>query len=105
MNRVMPLIREKRVFLLSCQLLVKLSRANLLTAHKLKAAQALSLLTETEDFNAHTGQYYMADDIALLIDLRDGLLSELMRDFSNRYALMKMLMFLLLMLMHQLEYP
>lgn len=83
--RIMPLIREKKVFILSCQLLLKLSKANLLTAHKLKAAQALALLTETEDFSTHTAQYYSADDCsAVLVELREGLLSELMKDFSNR---------------------
>jgi len=83
-HRIMPLIRERRVFILSCQLLSKFSKANLLTAHKLKAAQALALLTETEDFSTHTGQYYSADDTTVLIELREGLLSELMRDFTNR---------------------
>ena len=84
-HRIMPLIREKRVFILSCQLLLKLSKANLLTAHKLKAAHALALLTETEDFSTHTAQYYSADDCSVvLIELRDGLLNDLMKDFSNR---------------------
>jgi hypothetical protein len=81
----MPLIREKKVFILSCQLLLKLSKTNLLTAHKLKAAHALAMLTETEDFSTHTAQYYSADDCSVvLIELRDGLLNDLMKDFSNR---------------------
>ena len=61
----MPQIRERKIFMLGVKALCHYCRASsgaggqaFLTAHRLKACQALALLSETEDFCTYKEQYY-----------------------------------------------
>ncbi len=59
----------------------------LLKVHKLKAAEALALLAETEYFTTYRGQFIDgegSDDVAKLLEFKEIFLTDLMTDFENR---------------------
>ena len=55
-NRVMPIVRERGIFMLLIRVLNQFCNpieGSIQKLHRLKAAETLSLLVETEDFNTH----------------------------------------------------
>ena len=81
--RIMPLMRERRVFMQAVKLLNLLGH-NVLKAHRLIACQALSLIVDTEDFITHKDSYYSNDDVDSMIELKENIVQDLMSDFDNR---------------------
>lgn len=93
-HRVMPQIRERKIFILGVKALCHYCRVSrsagaqaFLTAHRLKACQALALLAETEDFCTYKEQYYNNSEVDAMLELRDGCLAELSKDFEARKTL------------------
>lgn len=82
--RVLPLIRERNIFMLSVQTLCMIGKY-LLRAHKLKAAEALSLLAESEDFVTYRPEYIQTQqDVDILLEFKETVLADLITDFENR---------------------
>jgi hypothetical protein len=82
----MPLVRERKIFLLGARTILQLEK-HLLFAHKLKAAQALAAICESEHYATYTDAYIdpsNAADVQLLSDLKDVVLVDLTKDFANK---------------------
>jgi hypothetical protein len=83
----MPLIRERGIFMLSARVLNMCSAA-LLQSHRLKVAEALSLMADTEDFGTYRTIYIPSKmDVEVLIQLKDNCLAELTKDFDHKRLL------------------
>ena len=52
--------------------------------HRLVAAQALSLMVDTEDFLTHKSEYYANEDVEALLQLKENVLQDLMSDLDAR---------------------
>lgn len=87
--RIMPAIRDRRIFMTAVQVLLMFGTA-ILTAHRLKACEALSLLVQTEDYVTLPTQYYdtiNAKEINCLLDFREQIIPPLMVDFESKKAI------------------
>lgn len=85
----MPFIRERRIFLKAMAVLINFG-SSILTIHRFKAAEALSLLAQSEDFVTHPNQYYdihNSKEMNIMLDFRERVLTGLMTDFESRKAL------------------
>ena len=82
-DRIMPLIREKRILMLSIHFL-NLYHKDLLTVHILKASEALSLLVDTDDFKTYR-DVYIADvhDAKSLLIFKTSCLDKIL-DFQSK---------------------
>lgn len=91
--QVMPLIRERRLFMMGVQALcnyctiVGNDGTRLLLAHKLKAGEALAALCDTEDFSTYKDQHYSNSDVEVLVELKEICLDELAKDYENKKKL------------------
>lgn len=87
-HRMMPLIRERGLFMMAVRLLCYYGRltgsSTLLSIHKRTAAEALSALVETEDFSTYRDRYYSASDVSELVELKELVLTPIMTDVSVR---------------------
>lgn len=54
----------------------------LLSSHRIKAAQALSLLVETDDFSTHKDQHYSNTDVDTLLSLKEYCLVGIAKDYE-----------------------
>jgi hypothetical protein len=79
----MPIVRDRHIFIQAARLLNLLGH-DILRIHRLRAAQALSLLADSEDFITHTDEHYKPADVSDMIDLKDNILMDLMSDMENR---------------------
>lgn len=87
--RIVPIIRERRIFLTAIQV-ITLFNTSILTIHRLKACEAISLIAQTEDFVTNPTKYYdtsNAKEINALLDFREQVLPGLMTDFDSRKTL------------------
>lgn len=84
-ERVMPIMRERGMFMLAVRAMC-LFAGTLHQMHKLKAAEALSALIETEDFQTYKDQHFNADgfDVQTLVELKDIVLSDVTKEYSLR---------------------
>lgn len=55
--------------------------------HKIKAAQALSLLVETDDFCTYKDQHYNSSDIDTLVRLKDDCLTSISKDYEVKRSI------------------
>lgn len=80
----MPLVRQKRTFMLGCEFLSKFGH-NLTKAINVKIAESLALLADTEDFQTYREEYIdlNSTDPDILIDL-SSLLDEFLSDFETK---------------------
>eukprot|EP00981_Chlorochromonas_danica_P012114 scaffold4505_cov165-Ochromonas_danica.AAC.4 len=89
--RVMPLVRSLDIFMLAIKVLDTYG-SKMHVTHRLTAAKALALLTETEDFITHREAYYKnPGDLERMIQLRDTFLVEFTSDFEKRKAIRPLL--------------
>jgi hypothetical protein len=90
-HRVMPVIRERRVFMLGVEALCNYCEdkggEQLMQVHKIKAAQALSLLVETDDFCTYKDQHYNSSDIDTLVRLKDDCLTSISKDYEVKRSI------------------
>lgn len=90
-SRIMPLVRSLDIFMLAIKVLDAYG-SKMHVTHRLTAAKALALLTETEDFITHREAYYKnPGDLERMIQLRDTLLVEFTSDFEKRKAIRPLL--------------
>ena len=94
MCRVMSTIRERRVFMLGVHVLVQMASIRegaapkMQKIHLVKIAEALALLTQTEDFGTYRSQYHNSGtDLEKLIELKDTVLPELIAEPENKKLL------------------
>mmetsp|Transcript_29467 Transcript_29467/g.40491 ORF Transcript_29467/g.40491 Transcript_29467/m.40491 type:complete len:324 (+) Transcript_29467:23-994(+) len=90
-HRVMPIVRERGIFMLLIRVLNQFCNpieGSILKLHRLKAADTLSLLVETEDFNTHRSSYYnqsgLGGDIDAMVELKECCLKDLLTDMDSR---------------------
>ena len=81
--RIMPLIREKNIFMLSIRVLLAYGRY-ISESHLLRCCQALNYLIDTEDFETYTKQYHTTDDVQQLVDLKEKVLNGIKLDSSQK---------------------
>ena len=69
--RIMPIIREKKIFILSIKLLQKVY-SHLDDIHILSCCHSISMLTDTDDFDTYRNQYVSdVTDAELLCNFKD----------------------------------
>lgn len=72
-SRVMPLVREHKIFILTVKLVVLLHGFNTIaTSYLFKCCEALAMIVDTEDFKTYPQQYYDlqdADDVSQMMKL------------------------------------
>lgn len=88
-SRIMPLVRERRLFMLGVHVLTHLcsikGEKQLQKPHRLKAAEALALLCQTEDFGTYRAQHYSNGvDVEKMSELKDLGLADLMTNFDDK---------------------
>lgn len=88
-SRIMPLVRERRLFMLGVHVLTHLcsikGEKQLQKSHRLKAAEALALLCQTEDFGTYRAQHYSNGvDVEKMSELKDLGLADLMTNFDDK---------------------
>lgn len=80
-HRVMPLLRELGIFMLTVRALMAYG-SELHVSHRLAAAKALALLVETEDFSTHREAYYSSSahsgDLDRLLQFKESFLGDLL---------------------------
>ena len=84
-RRVMPLMRERGVFMLGVKVISKIHSC-LISSHTLIAVGAMSMMTETEDFSTYHSSYVNGsnEDIDTLVAFKTDVISNLSSDFENR---------------------
>mmetsp|Transcript_4239 Transcript_4239/g.6950 ORF Transcript_4239/g.6950 Transcript_4239/m.6950 type:complete len:315 (+) Transcript_4239:78-1022(+) len=85
-ERVMPIMRERQLLLLAVRAL-RLYGNKLLVAHRLKAAEALAAVVETEDYSTYSAQYAdpnSSADVEVLVAFKEEVLAELAKEMSQR---------------------
>jgi hypothetical protein len=85
----MPTIRDRGIFIKAVRVM-NLFGNSVLTIHRLKACESISLLIQTEDFVTLPDQYYdvnNAREMNELLDFREKVLPELMIDFESKKML------------------
>ena len=86
-GRVMPLVRERRVFIQGLRVLAKVD-GMVLPSHIFKAVTAMAFLCESEDFITYPEQYVSsAADVAFLSDFRAKTMAPFLADFDRKKAL------------------
>ena len=69
--RIMPIVREKKIFILSIKLLQKVY-SHLDDIHILSCCHSISMLTDTDDFDTYRNQYVSdVTDAELLCNFKD----------------------------------
>lgn len=90
-HRVMPMIRERRVFMLGVEALCNYCQdrglESLMQVHRVKAAQALSLLVDTDDFCTYKDQHYQNTDVDTLIRLKEDCLITIAKDYELKKSI------------------
>jgi hypothetical protein len=92
-HRIMPLVRELNLFMLIVKTLCQYGH-DIDLGHRFVAAQALSLLVETDDFTSHRDAYYnpnSAGDLERMLLLKESVLVDLTRNSEHRKALRPLL--------------
>mmetsp|Transcript_3054 Transcript_3054/g.7083 ORF Transcript_3054/g.7083 Transcript_3054/m.7083 type:complete len:118 (+) Transcript_3054:422-775(+) len=85
-GRIMPIIRERGLFMLGVRVL-QLIAPHLLPSHTLKAAQALSGVAETEDYSTYTEAYInpsSLQDVESITSFKDEVLGVIMGHLEQR---------------------
>lgn len=83
----MPIVREKGIFMLLIRVLNQFCTPienSIPKIHRLKAAETLALLVETEDFSTHRSSYYVASDVDAMVELKECCLKDLLTDMDTR---------------------
>eukprot|EP01038_Epipyxis_sp_PR26KG_P007382 gene7382-10056_t len=87
-HRFMPLIRERGILMLAVRVLCCCS-SNLLRVHRLKSAEALAMLIDSEDFVTYKTQYIRGvHDVEKLVEMKMSCLTDLI---SSDYETKKLL--------------
>jgi hypothetical protein len=86
--RVMPLVREYKLFTLSAKLVALLYSFNVVAvSHLFKICEALAMIVDTEDYNTYTAQYFDvkdSDDVEQLMKLHAVCTKEFQNDSTYR---------------------
>ena len=85
-SRIMPLIRERRIFMIGCKFLKNYFNS-IPKESLLKAVECLSVLAESEDFSTYRNSYIPPEnleDIDNLVIFRTDVLSPLLSDLESR---------------------
>ena len=89
--RVMPLVREHRLFLLTAKLVVAIHEQDRVgLSHLFKCCEAMALVADTEDYNTYTTEYFDikdSDDVGPLMKLHALCTKEFQSDSAHRSAL------------------
>ena len=79
----MPIIREKKIFILSIKLLQKVY-SHLDDIHILSCCHSISMLTDTDDFDTYRNQYVSdVTDAEILCNFKDTCMSCILSNTTN----------------------
>lgn len=83
-DRIMPIMRDRRVFMNAVKVLCCYHSA-LTSADALKAIDVLAMIVGTDDFNTHPEEFIRGErDLNYLMDLKMSCLDNFTSDFSSR---------------------
>lgn len=85
-SRVMPTVRERGIFIMCIQLIEKID-SGVLDVHILKGLSALSLMTDTEDFNTYTNQYIKPENVVTLVNFKTSRIAPFQSDLRNNNSI------------------